>query len=139
MAYVVSSLWAVDFWMVVSVVAIPVLTWHGFLKPHRDKALAQKEKDREQTQHQQQIRHRAIYSALDKVEQAYKAASTRTINGVLDPTFTGEHYDTLMYARNATTAVARFIDNPPAPLEETASRQHLYQWSAVLRNALREP
>ena len=121
--------------MIVSVLAIPIFVWHGYAKPHRDKTIEKREKDKERRAKQEQIRRRTIRAALVAVEEAYRAASTRTLNGVLDPTLTGQHYDTLMYARNATDAAAPFIDNPPPPLEKVASMEHLEQWLVALRKA----
>ena len=127
-AYVVASFWTVDFWMVVSVAAIPILAWHGFIKPHRETII-------EQRARQEQLRRQAIQNAHRAVYAAHEA-STSTIDGVLNFTLAGPHYETLMTARIATTAVAPFINNPPPLLEEAVSRTHLEEWLVVLRNAL---
>ena len=136
--YIVASLWEVDFWLVVAISAIPILAWHGVIKQYRDTVIQQREEERERRHKEEAIRRRAISQACASVEEAYKLATTRTLNGVLNPALTGEYYDDMMYARNATDSVASFIKDPPAPLGEATSAEHPHEWLVVLRKALRE-
>lgn len=137
--YVVAvAISGVDFWMVVAVLSIPVFAWHGVVKPYRDKVIRERANAIEQNKRREQLRKRAISQALVAVEDAYKMATTRTLDGVINPPFTGEHYDVLMYARNTTDAVASLIASPPEPVGEAASAEHLQEWLIVLRDAVRE-
>ena len=133
-AYIVASLGEADFWLVAAVMTVLVVAWHTFGKAYRDKITKQREAEREQNQREERRRRRAVQIAYRSVEDAYKIASTRTLHGVLDPQFDGRYYDELMYARNATDDVAQFIEDPPAPLGDAATVEHLGAWLAVLRD-----
>lgn len=78
-------------------------------------------------------RDRDILQARSAVDAAL---DTALLHGGIDPLTMGRQYAApLEYARNATNAVAPFIENPPAPLGRAASVAELEAWLAVLEDA----
>lgn len=130
----------VDFYVILSLLSLPLLLWHGLVKPCIDKRADQRRErerralEREREQKAQEAKgYRYILQARSAVEAALDTAS---LHGGIDPLIMGRQYAApLEYARNATNAVAPLIENPPPPLGKAASVAELQAWLAVLENA----
>ena len=119
-AYPVARIVGLRFWELTAALAIPVLMWHGWGKAHAERY---RERDRE--------RLRLIGVAYDAVEMAYDSR-------VLNPSAQGNPYAILKRARDATDAVAKFLEKPPQPLAMEFDQELLKEWMDLLRDARRD-
>ncbi len=119
-AYPVARIVGLRFWELAATLAIPVLVWHGWGKAHAERC---RERDRE--------RVRLVGVAYDAVEMAYD-------NRVLNPSGQGNPYAILKSARDATDAVAKFLEKAPQPLAMEFDQELLKEWMDLLREARRD-